>query len=303
MRLVCFPARAYRLDESAIAQATKSWAVILRIIRGRKAVITGAASGIGKALALALAVAGADLFLIDRDADGMKSVAREASSHGIKVVIAVCDLTIPEDITATINRVLATWDCVHILANCAGVLCYGAFHRTSDERWRQTIAVNLLAPIQIVHQMLNTLLGADEAHILNVCSFVGLVPTKKVPVYQASKYGLVGFTLGLRNDYHRENFGVTALCPGFVRTPMLENLADSETHKPPPVPPALLCSTPEAVAAAALTAIRRNQGLVVIGPFAKITWWLTRLSPTLVNWLNRDGWRRRGKITPSNRNP
>jgi 3-oxoacyl-[acyl-carrier protein] reductase len=275
----------------------------MRIIRGRKAVITGAASGIGKALALALAAAGADLFLIDRDADGMKNVAREAASHGVEVVIAVCDLTIPEDITATISRVLATWDCVHILVNCAGVLCYGAFHRTADERWRQTIAVNLLAPMQIVHQMLNTLLGADEGHILNVCSIVGLVPAKKVPVYQASKFGLVGFTLGLRNDYHRENFGVTALCPGLVRTPMLEDVADSETHKRPPVLPAFLCSTPEAVAAAALTAIRRNYGLVVIGPFAKITWWLTRLSPSFVNWLNRDGWRRRGKIIPSDHNP
>jgi len=110
----------------------------------------------------------------------------------IKVVIAVCDLTIPEDITATINRVLATWDCVHILANCAGVLCYGAFHRTSDERWRQTIAVNLLAPIQIVHQMLNTLLGADEAHILNVCSFVGLYRQKKCRSTKRVNTGLSG---------------------------------------------------------------------------------------------------------------
>jgi short-subunit dehydrogenase len=243
----------------------------MRIIRGRKAVITGAASGIGKALALALAAAGADLFLIDRDADGMKSVAREAANHNVKVITAVCDLTIPEDITATIGRVLATWDCVHILVNCAGVLCYGSFHSTTDERWRQTIAVNLLAPMQIVHQMLSTLLGADEGHILNVCSYVGLVPVQRMPVYQASKFGLVGFTLGLRNDYHRENFGVTALCPGFVRTQMLENVADSETQKRF-VAPALLCSAPEAIAAAALTAIRHNHGLVVVGPLAKITW-------------------------------
>ena len=111
------------------------------------------------------------------------------------------------------------------------------------------------------------------------------------------------FTLGLCNDYHRETFGVTALCPGLVRTLMLEDVADSETHKQPRVPPAILRSTLEAVAAGALTAIRRNHGLAVIGSFAKIMWWLTRLSPTFVNWLNRDGWRRRGKITPSNHNP
>jgi len=150
------PASLQRLIDAVKAQlgrATKSPAVGMRIIRGRKAVITGAASGIGKAIALALAAAGADLFLIDRDADGMERVAREAAGHGIEVVIAVCDLTIPEDITATISRVLATWDRVHILVNCAGVLCYGEFHRTADERWRQTIAVNLLAPMLLSHQL------------------------------------------------------------------------------------------------------------------------------------------------------
>jgi hypothetical protein len=62
-----------------------------------------------------------------------------------------------------------------------------------------------------------------------------------------------------------------------------------------------MSSTPEAVAAAALTAIRRNQGLVVVGPFAKMTWWLMRLSPTFVDWCNREGWRRRGKTARSDR--
>ena len=271
----------------------------MQIIRGRKAVITGAASGIGKALAIALASAGADLFLIDRDRDGLASVASELEAYDVEVIIAVCDLTIPEDITAAINRVLATWDCVHILVNCAGSLCYGAFHLTADKQWRYTMAVNLLAPMQIVHQMLDTLLGADEAHILNVSSILGLVPAKKLPAYQASKFGLIGFTLGLRTDYHRENFGVTALCPGLVHTPLLENVTDTETHKSLPVFPAFLYSTPEAVAAAAVTAIRRNQALVLVGPFARMMWWLTRLSPALVNWCAREGWRRRGKIRVS----
>jgi 3-oxoacyl-[acyl-carrier protein] reductase len=268
----------------------------MRIIRGRRAVITGAASGIGRAIALALAAAGADLYLIDRSADSMASVAQEAARHGVEVVCAVCDLTNPQDITAVIGGVLARWDRVHILINSAGVLSYGEFNYVTEDGWRQAMAVNLLAPMQIVHQMLDTLLGADEGHILNVCSFMGLVSGRKLPVYQASKFGLVGFSLGLRNDYQRGNFGVTALCPGLVRTPLLGNVLDPETGRQWPNLPDFLYASPEAVAQAALSAIRRNKGLVVTSALAKVSWWLTRVSPSLAGWISREGWRRRGKV-------
>jgi short-subunit dehydrogenase len=270
----------------------------MRIIRGRKAVVTGAASGIGRAIAIALAAEGADLFLIDRDADGLTSITRETAGCGVNINTAVCDLTVPAEITQTIAQVRATWDTVNILVNCAGVASYGLFHLTAEETWRQTMAVNLLAPMQVVHDLLPTLLVAEEAHILNLCSFVGLVPVRKLPTYQASKFGLVGFTLALRIDYHRENFGVTALCPGFVRTPLLTSAKDPEAHRLTPAPPALLSTTPECVAAKAIAAIRHNRGLVVITPFAKLSWWMMRLSPSLVGWFNREGWRRRGHVLP-----
>jgi len=268
----------------------------MRIIRGKKAVITGAASGIGRAIALRLAAEGADLFLIDRNTKDLNAVVSEAESCGVVVAAAVCDLAISTEITKAIDRLRATWDRVNILANCAGVVCYGPLHRTSKEAWRHTMAVNLLAPIQIVHELLPSLLAADEAHILNVCSFMGLVPWKRVPIYQASKYGLVGFTLALRNDYQRENFGVTALCPGFVRSQMLANLKDAESHRPAPVIFASLSTSPEIIAIAAMTAIRRNRGLVIVTPLAKMMWWMTRMFPSLVEWLNREGWRRRNNV-------
>jgi 3-oxoacyl-[acyl-carrier protein] reductase len=265
----------------------------MRIIRGRKALITGAASGIGRAIALALAREGADLFLIDHDVSGIEGTAKEAAGHGVEALHAVCNLAVPGEITATIRGVLARWNGMHILVNCAGVAHYGAMHLNADESWRHTMAVNLLAPMQIVHELLPGLLAAEEAHILNVCSLMGLVPWKKVPVYQASKYGLVGFTLALRNDYQRANFGVTALCPGFVRTPMLANLKDPEQHRQAPIPPILLSTKPEAVAGKAIAAIRRNQRLVVVTPFGKFVWQVARLFPSLFDWINREGWRQR----------
>ena len=268
----------------------------MQVIRGRNAVITGAASGIGKAVAIELAAAGSNVFLVDKDADALTKVAQEASKLGVEVLVSNCDLANPREISTTINQVLTTWKHVHILVNCAGVLCYGPLHLTPEEKWRQSMAVNLLAPIQITYQLLETLLSEDEVHIVNVCSLLGLVATKNFPVYQATKFGLVGFSSGLRNDYHRKGFGVTTLCPGFVRTPMMHNITDPHAHKSPPALPEFLCSTPEAVAAAALSAIKRDQGLVVIGFIARIAWWLTRLSPHLVDWINREGWRQRGKI-------
>jgi 3-oxoacyl-[acyl-carrier protein] reductase len=144
--------------------------------------------------------------------------------------------------------------------------------------------------------VLDALLSADEAHILNVCSIMGLVSYPKLPIYQASKFGLVGFTLALRNDYHRENFGVTALCPGFVHTPLLDKLTDPEHHKPPPAVPALLTTTADKVAVAAISAIRHNKGLVVLTPMAKAMWRAARFSPALAGWIAREGWRRRGRI-------
>jgi 3-oxoacyl-[acyl-carrier protein] reductase len=269
----------------------------MRIIRERKAVVTGAASGIGKAIAVALAAEGADLFLIDRDEERLAGVVAEAAGRGVEVVAAVCDLAVPAEITRAISRVRTMWnDEIHILANCAGIANYGPFHLTTDETWRQVIAVNLLAPMQIIHELLPTLVAAEQAHILNICSVAGLVPTRKLSAYQASKYGLVGFTLALRNDYYRDNLGITALCPGFVRTPLLANAKDPEAHRRPPVLPDFLSTTPEIVAGAALAAIRHDRRLVVVTPFAKLAWWMTRLCPSLLDWVNREGWRRRGQI-------
>ncbi len=268
----------------------------MRIIRGRKAVVTGAASGIGRAIALALAAEGADLFLIDRDAERLAGVVSEAAEYGVEVMAEVCDLAIPTEISKAITGMRAKCDHFNILANCAGIICYGPYHLTADEAWRQTMAVNLLAPMQIIHELLPTLIASEHAHILNVCSIAGLVPSKKLAAYQASKFGLVGFTLALRNDYHRDTFGVTALCPGFVRTPMLTNLKDPEAHRQAPVLPGFLTTTAEAVAAAAIAAIRHDRGLVIVTPLARLAWWMTRLCPSLIDWINREGWRRRGKI-------
>ncbi len=269
----------------------------MRLIRGRRAIVTGAASGIGRAIALALAAEGADLFLIDRDATSLALTAAEATKYGGEAKSAVCDLAVVTEITAVVAEIQAAWSEFHILINCAGIASYGPFHLMDDETWRRIMAVNLLAPMHLIHAFLPNLFAAEEAHILNVCSIVGLVPAKRLSAYQASKYGLVGFTLALRNDYQRDNFGITALCPGFVRTPMLTGLIDPEAHREIPTLPNLITTSPEIVANRAISAIKYGQGLVIVTPSARLVWWIARAFPSLLDWIHREGWRQRGKLS------
>jgi 3-oxoacyl-[acyl-carrier protein] reductase len=268
----------------------------MKTIRGKKALVTGAASGIGRALALALAQQGADLYLVDLDGQQLEATARDARLCGTEVITRVCDLCDPAEISAAVASVLATWKGLDILVNNAGIAYYGPTHNMTGAQWHRIMAVNLLAPIQLARELIPTFADRDESHILNVCSVFGLVPQRKVTAYQTSKFGLVGFTAALRAEYARGGIGVTALCPGLVRTPMLESADKGLPDKRLPLPPRWLMTTPEHVAAVSIAAIRRNRGLVVVAPLAHVMWWAMRLSPRLVDWISREGWRGRRKI-------
>jgi 3-oxoacyl-[acyl-carrier protein] reductase len=269
----------------------------MKTLRGRTAFVTGAASGIGRAIAIALAREGVNVILTDHDVAGLESTQNEAAKLGVDVSTAVCDLTQPDEITRLLDRLFSAGP-LHILVNCAGIALYGQQRSISDSDWRNLMAVNLLAPMQITTHLMNVLARSDEAHIVNMSSIFGLVPVRGLAAYQASKYGLVGFTLAIRNDYHRENFGVSVICPGLVKTPMVEPDGPSKIYSKMPRIPAWLFTTPERVAQATVDAIKRDRGLVIITFAAHVMWYLNRFFPGLVDLLNREGWRSRGAIIP-----
>jgi 3-oxoacyl-[acyl-carrier protein] reductase len=248
----------------------------MKTIRGKKAVVTGAGSGIGRALALALAQNGAALFLIDVNRVTLDATASDARSHGTEVSTYTCDLAEPAEIDCALKALTLDWRAVDILINCAGIAYY--------------------APIRLIDALLPVMLSRDEAHILNVCSLFGLIPGRRLAAYQTTKFGLIGFTQALRCEYARYGLGVTALCPGVTRTAMLETAERGIPDKALPVPSGWFITTPERVAARGIDAIRRNRGLVVVSAFAHLSWWATRLSPGLVGWISREGWRGPGKI-------
>jgi short-subunit dehydrogenase len=259
----------------------------MQSVSGKKVLITGAASGIGKAIALALAREGADLYLLDIDDAKLAAVVREAKQWGGEVAALHCDVAAPEEITAACDTIRSDWGTIDILINNAGVAFYGSTERMTAAQWSRLLAINLLAPIQFTREWLPSLLARPEAHILNVCSIAGLVSCGKLTAYHTSKYGLVGFSEALRSEYSTRGLGVTALCPGFVRTNIFQAAMNGRGSKPLRVPPRWLCSTPEKIAARAVKAIRRNEGLVLISPMSHLLWFLKRLSPGFVAFLAR----------------
>jgi 3-oxoacyl-[acyl-carrier protein] reductase len=252
----------------------------MRLLRGKKALVTGAARGIGRAIALELAKEGVGLWLVDIDTPELSATAAEARGHGVEAVEWVCDLAKPSEITLAVRNLLSAWNKLDILINNAGIAYFGPTKDMTEAEWARLLAINLLAPIQLVRELLDLLLAQDEANIVNICSALGLVPFRNAAAYQTSKFGLIGFTQALHGEFAGRRFGVTAVCPGFVVTGMIAPWLSR-------FPAWVSRTTPQKVAAKTVAAIRGNRSLVIITLTARLGWWLTRASPGTAAWVNR----------------
>lgn len=275
----------------------------MKTLRGKKALITGAASGIGRALALALAHEGVDLYLLDINTVGLADVVALAKQHGVEALGQYCNLAQPKEISARIRDMLAHWGRLDLLLNNAGIVWYGPTEQMTEEQWSRVLAVNLLAPIQITRELLPTLLAQEEAHILNVCSLAGLVAAGKLAAYNVTKFGLQGFSESLRAEYGRTGLGVTSLCPGFVKTNIYRAADAGEQMGKAPMPATWLMTTPERVAAKAINAIRKNKPLTVVTWLAHLLWFPKRLTPSLFLRLFTRKHRKRPPQTATAENP
>jgi short-subunit dehydrogenase len=265
----------------------------MKQLRGKKALITGAASGIGRAIALEFARQGIDLFLVDINACGLASVSAECRASGIEVRERKCDVSEPSEIFATVHAIAHHWGGVDILVNNAGITYYGRTDEMSAEHWDRLMQINLSSHVQFTRELLPSLLARREAHVLNVCSMFGLIAMPKLTAYCTSKYAMVGFSEALRAEYGREGLGVTALCPGFVATNLFASAPVPDNGKGPKIPPRIFCTTPEKIARTAVRAIRRNRRLAVVEPFAKLLTTVKRFAPSVVDFFLHLGQRSR----------
>ena len=200
--------------------------------------------------------------------------------------LQVCDLSNPAQISVGTAACLEALGTLDILVNCAGVAHYGHADQMTAEKWNEAISVNLLAPVQLVRELLPALTAQGESHILNVCSVVGLVPVRKLMCYQTSKFALVGFSLALRTELAATGVGVTAFCPGFVDTPMLDHVGPRWLRKSVSLGPLSLVTAVDKVARQAVASIRRNRAIdISLG--ARLLWLAYQISPALILDLGR----------------
>jgi len=189
-------------------------------LKGRRIIVTGAASGIGRGVAQHLTGLGARVGLLDRDAEGLRAVAREAGEQAAHAVADVSDVS---QVRAAVDALVAALGGLDGVVNCAGVDLLEDFADMQPEQWRQMIDVNLMGPVNVCHAALPALRGGVAPAIVNVASAAALRPLAQRTAYCSTKAGLVMFSKALSMDLAADGIRVNAICPGIVDTPMLRN--------------------------------------------------------------------------------
>jgi short-subunit dehydrogenase len=255
--------------------------------RGRTAVLTGAAGGIGEQLALGLAARGSDLVLIDRDALGLDAVAERirAAHPGLAVETLVADLA---DRAAVISTAIGIRDRhpeLGLLINNAGTALGGRFDQLGLAQFERVMAVNFTAPLLLVHHLLPALTAAPGSHLVNVSSLYGLIAPPGQSAYSASKFALRGFSEVLRGELLESGVGVTTVHPGGIRTGIAQRAEIGTGVPAADVEPqqrafaALLTYPPAKAAREILDGVERRRGRVLIAASAKLPDLLARLMP------------------------
>ncbi|HVV91125.1 MAG TPA: SDR family NAD(P)-dependent oxidoreductase, partial [Solirubrobacterales bacterium] len=180
---------------------------------GRKALVTGGASGIGAAIAERLAAEGAEVWVGDIDVPGAERVAGEIAGHGIEL-----DVTDLDSARAAVEAVGAD---LAILVNNAGTDEFGFFPLTSPEQWRRVIDINLNGVLNCTAAALPVMQGAGYGRIVSISSEAGRVGSKGSAVYSAAKAGVIGFTKVIARENGRYGITANAIAPGPIETPLL----------------------------------------------------------------------------------
>ena len=191
---------------------------------GRVAVVTGAGSGIGRALVHALAKEGARIVAADVDERGMAETIR-----GLDAIAVRTDVSQRDQVVALADRAFTELGAVHVLCNNAGVATWGGLERATHHDWEWVLGVNLWGVIHGIEAFVPRMITqADEGHIVNTGSMAGLVATQGLGVYNTSKYAVVGLSETLVKDLRPYRIGVSVLCPMGVAT----QIRASERNRP-----------------------------------------------------------------------
>ena len=202
----------------------------MKDLQGKVAVITGGASGIGRAVADRAAAEGMKIVLADIEEGPLKAAEDELTSNGVEAVGVVTDVADAASVRTLRDRALDRFGAVHLVHNNAGIGLGGPIWEVSEEDWRWILGVNLWGVIHGVATFTPLLIEQGEGHIVNTASVAGLIATPFLGPYNATKQAVVAISETLFKDLQAVGapVGVSVLCPGFVRT----RIAESERNRP-----------------------------------------------------------------------
>lgn len=256
-----------------------------RQLAGRTAVITGAAGGIGRAIAVSLAKRGCNLALADIDDAGLAGTVELVRRGGIKVSRHRLDVSDRTAVAAFPDVVAAEHDGVDVLVNNAGVAVGGTFEQVADEDFEWLFEINFWGVVRMTRAFLPLLRASEDACVVNLSSVYGLIAPPEQVAYAASKFAVRGFSEALRHELEGSGISVSVVHPGGVRTSIAEKaripagVSEEEIERRHAKYRKLLRLPPEIAGETIVRGIERRQPRILIGSDAKTISLIARLLP------------------------
>jgi NAD(P)-dependent dehydrogenase (short-subunit alcohol dehydrogenase family) len=256
--------------------------------RPRVSIVTGAASGIGKAIAAELVHRGS--LVVVADLDGA-AAQRTADKLGASAVAATVDVADADGMRALVDGVVAEHGHLDVMVNNAGIAIGGLLEELDERHWAKAIDVNLRGVINGVTAAYPHFLAQGSGHILNTASLAGLIPAPAMLPYTTTKHAVVGLSTALRAEAASRGVQVSVLCPGFVDTPLLDDVyaAPASFHggsvraRVRLMQPRFL--TPEETARCAIDGLAANKAVIPVGFLAHLMWRTLRYAPPVARGI------------------
>ena len=254
-------------------------------LENRTALVTGAASGIGRSLAVGLAARGCSLALADRNVAGLEETERVIATNRVRISRHALDVADREAVAALPAAVEAVHGGLDLLVNNAGVAVGGTFDDVTEADFEWLFEINFWGVVRITRAFLPLLRAQPEARIVNLSSLYGLIAPPGQTAYAASKFAVRGFSQALRHELAGGSVGVTVVHPGGVATSVADSarlpahMTPEEAARGRAAANSLLKLPPERAAEIILAAVERRQGRVLVGTDAKLVALIERLVP------------------------